>query len=373
MIDAVMIEHEGVDLVATSIVSGYLYKGEFDDLIDDTKRGVWIGLQPLPAADASQPSRLLVALYPNTGSPSQPDLPRGARQEWRVFELLRVCYEVLNHQLATASDRLAAARRELMVELSAPLVNHEINQQMAIMAENMHLMNQALHGLAPKIADGDPDFAGAARALGRSYDAIARVRQIADAFNNLEKRSPNIEVTPRIMIRECFILMHPRFARAGLAAAMAGNGLDVGMRTDPTLVEHVLLNLMINAVEAIQAETQAAPDPKIGLDVTRINERLVFTIANNGPPIETWPVERIFERGITTKPHNVGHGMGLYLCRLVARYLGGTIDLVEPPSGFTVAFRLELPILPTPSEDIFASMPATPAEAPRTKQRRTVR
>src|SRR5262249_758295 len=150
------------------------------------------------------------------GSPEQPTLPRGALQEWRVFGFLRVGYELLNHQLSTTAERLIAARRELLAELAPGIVNHEINLQLTILDENINLMNYALRHLAPKVPQGNAHFRAAARALGTFYTAVDRLHGISNAFNNLDKRSPNALLPSRQIIDEALVLINPLLARHGI-------------------------------------------------------------------------------------------------------------------------------------------------------------
>lgn len=76
------------------------------------------------------------------------------------------------------------------------------------------------------------------------------------------------------------------------------------------------------------------------------SEKICFCIYNNGPKIPENILNRIFEKGFTTRPN--GHGHGLYISRLIAEALGGHIYALsgtELPSEWSVGFQIDLPVV----------------------------
>ena len=109
------------------------------------------------------------------------------------------------------------------------------------------------------------------------------------------------------------------------------------------LLEHALLNIINNALNAL--EDGHTPSPRRIRIYLERQERHTLTLAivNNGPRIAGALVKDIFRRGFTTR--RSGHGQGLYLARLVAHYLGGDVTVIEDaalPDGFKAGFRVSL-------------------------------
>jgi signal transduction histidine kinase len=108
---------------------------------------------------------------------------------------------------------------------------------------------------------------------------------------------------------------------------LAGN-LDVN------LVEQVLINLLINATEALKDQSS----PLIILSAFQRSNRLCIRIADNGPGIEPELQEQIFIPFFSTKKS--GSGIGLSLCKQIMLLHKGNIQ-VQSKVGEGTAFELE--------------------------------
>ena len=131
-------------------------------------------------------------------------------------------------------------------------------------------------------------------------------------------------------------LMNKNFADSKITFTMTVDPESLELAADPALIEQVLINLILNAVEALQGRT----DPAITISAF-IGERgrVTLTVSNNGPGIPTDVQERIFIPFFTTKPN--GSGIGLSLSRQIMRMHGGLIHLTsesEKETTFTLRF-----------------------------------
>jgi signal transduction histidine kinase len=366
LLQAVLTDQREVEFLSTELTRGYSYDGEFDDLISDKRRGAWVCAIPLPSLNQRNANRMLVALYPVVGLPEQPALPKGANQEWRVFGFLRLAYELLNHQLESVAEQVLMQRREILADLGPGIVNHEINQQLTILDQTTKVMNISARELELKICAGDTSFLAIVQGIALTQTAIGRLHRIAHAFNNLERRDPKATVSLITVVDEVMTLLHYRLARYGIVVDVDDTGYDLVVETDIALVEHVVLNVVSNAIDAFdedlgRSSIQKADNDGINGDEESPKSRIIsikfgesdefvdVIIANNGPPISGVGPQTIFEKGITSKPYGVGHGLGLFVCRLVMNFLGGTIALLaddERVAGMNVGFLVTLPRIP---------------------------
>ena len=108
------------------------------------------------------------------------------------------------------------------------------------------------------------------------------------------------------------------------------------MTADPDLTEQVLINLLLNAIDALGGCAQ----PQIEMS-SRMNDRgrVVIRVQDNGPGITVEAREKIFIPFFTTKKE--GSGIGLSFSRQVMRLHGGVINVQSVPgagSTFTLRF-----------------------------------
>jgi signal transduction histidine kinase len=116
-------------------------------------------------------------------------------------------------------------------------------------------------------------------------------------------------------------------------------GPDLVVDADAELIRATVLNLLINAAQALDG------DGRINLKVAQQGEAAVIEIQDNGPGIPPDMRERVFEPFVTTKAR--GGGLGLPIARRTAELHGGSLTLVSPPGQGTV-MRLALPLRPQP-------------------------
>ncbi|MGB9600421.1 MAG: sensor histidine kinase [Myxococcota bacterium] len=106
--------------------------------------------------------------------------------------------------------------------------------------------------------------------------------------------------------------------------------------TDPDMLREVIINLISNAGEAIQGKGF------IRVSAGRKNENTYFiSVEDNGVGISSELKDKIFEPFYTTKHKGKASGLGLAICKEIARVMGGSIELestVGKGSIFTFTF-----------------------------------
>ena len=107
---------------------------------------------------------------------------------------------------------------------------------------------------------------------------------------------------------------------------------------DPNKVKQVVINLVMNAAHALQAQGQIVLATCIGHD-----GMLELRVKDNGPGIAPELQEQVFAPFFTTKPEGEGTGLGLYICQNIIREHGGYIKL-ESELGEGTLFRVCLPV-----------------------------
>jgi PAS domain S-box-containing protein len=224
------------------------------------------------------------------------------------------------------ADRLAA-----LGVLSAGIA-HEINNPLAYLLLNLEYLSRELPNLAR-----DPSL----------LDAL--MLRLRDAYHGAE-RVASIVRDLRTFARADDSLRGPVDVRAALEAALniAGNEIKQKatlvrdyepvppVEANPNRIEQVLLNLLLNAVQALPAETQGQ---EIRASLRSNGGQVTIGIEDTGSGIPEELLGKIFDPFFTTKPVGVGTGLGLPICRSIVRGLGGEITVssgLERGSRFTV-------------------------------------
>ena len=125
---------------------------------------------------------------------------------------------------------------------------------------------------------------------------------------------------------------------------------------DPHQLQQVVLNLLINAEQAV-FESRGHGLVRIGTSCERRENgtRILLEVADDGPGIPSEIAPRIFDPFFTTKAPDIGTGLGLSIVYGVIRQHDGEVTFEsEPATG--AKFIVELPVVSPPAE-----MPKQPA------------
>jgi len=125
-----------------------------------------------------------------------------------------------------------------------------------------------------------------------------------------------------------------------------GTGL---VRADKVQLQQVILNLVKNAVEAMQAVSDRPRELRISSQPQGARH-LVVCVEDNGTGLEEGKIDRVFTPFFTTKPEGVG--VGLSICRSIVEAHGGRITASHrQPCGSS--FQFSLPLIERGDESVF--------------------
>jgi len=229
--------------------------------------------------------------------------------------------------------KLAHVLRLLTVEGMAAQLAHEINQPLAA------VVNFA-RGLARRLSRPGLDVASARRAtdqISREALRAAEVVQRLRAF--LRKDAPRRELCDaRDVVREAVSLIDDEARRAGVALRLDLDPHDATVEIDAIQVEQVVLNLLRNALEAMD-ERSPGPRSIVVQTVTTSDGGVEVRVRDNGPGLPVDDVQQLFEAFFTTKEKSLG--MGLSISQKIVEAEGGALwGAANREGGATFSFTL---------------------------------
>jgi two-component system C4-dicarboxylate transport sensor histidine kinase DctB len=107
---------------------------------------------------------------------------------------------------------------------------------------------------------------------------------------------------------------------------------------DPIRLEQVLINLIGNAIDAMEGCAQ----PQLQISITQHGGFIHIQIQDNGPGLDEDTLRHMFEPFYTTKEAGVGLGLGLSISAGIVRDFGGTLTGANAPERGAL-FTLEIP------------------------------
>ena len=224
-------------------------------------------------------------------------------------------------------------RLNMMGELAASLA-HEITQPIATARNNARAAMRFLDRNPPDLGEVREALACIVGDADRAGEIIGRIR---DQIRKAPPRKACFDLTDAI--DEVIVLGRSAITKNGvLVQTRLAEGL-FPVRGDRVQLQQVILNLVLNAVEAMSAVEAGPRELLISTEQTEANGVLV-AVRDSGPGIDPEHVERVFEAFYTTKTSGVG--MGLSICRSIIGAHGGRLwaDSNEPRGA---VFQFTLP------------------------------
>jgi signal transduction histidine kinase len=185
-------------------------------------------------------------------------------------------------------------------------------------------------------------------------DIVARIDALSELINDLmvfaRPRPPRLAVVGlHPIVADAITIVRRDPSAQGVQIDVVGE--DVSVTADGQLMRATVLNLLLNAAQAMAGQGQ------IVLRTSRHNGNAMLQIRDTGPGIPEDLRDQIFEPFFTTKAR--GGGLGLPIARRTVELHGGSLTLECPPEGGTVV-TMTLPLRPATTGE---TVPAATAQA----------
>jgi len=230
-----------------------------------------------------------------------------------------------------AQAQLARVTRITTLGEMGAAIAHEVNQPLAAIVTNADACQRWLAGSPPNLNRIVTTIEDIALDANRASAIITRIRALT---SNAAPKQQMADIHD--VIRQAASLIEPQMRNRSIALRY---GLAVPLPLvliDPIQIQQVILNLLVNAIEAIDGE-----DGAVQITTEWRPGSVHIVVADNGHGLTADRIDRIFDPFHSTKAG--GMGMGLAICRSIVEAHGGAIRAVpSTPRGLTMAITLPI-------------------------------
>jgi two-component system, NtrC family, sensor kinase len=250
-------------------------------------------------------------------------------------------------------------------------VAHEINNPLAFIGNNLAVLERDLKGVFEIIAayeTADAALATAApaalakvaaaredldwdyvrenlgRMLTRTREGVSRVASIVNTMRGLARTAPPVLEPSSLanLISAALELIQGRCRRGDIATHWAAPPVPFPpIRCVSTQISQVLLNLLVNAVQAVE-ESSREGERSVRVQLLREPGYQIVEVTDTGDGVSAESLPHLFDPFFTTKPVGEGTGLGLSISHGIITGHGGRIEVDSPP-GQGATFRVRLP------------------------------
>jgi two-component system C4-dicarboxylate transport sensor histidine kinase DctB len=231
------------------------------------------------------------------------------------------------HLRETRDELIQAGKLALLGQMSAG-ITHEINQPLTALRSLSH--NTRLLLGRGQIDKADKNLLSIA-------DLTERMSRITAQLKSFVRKAPLHMEPVRLAasVENVLLLLEGRIHSEKIALS---KDIPPALHVlcDSLRLEQVLINLLANAMDAMQASATR----QLTIEVRQQEQSAIVRIVDSGPGIPDEIMARLFEPFLTTKPQGKGLGLGLVISSTIVQEFGGVLSAANTPAGTVFEFDL---------------------------------
>lgn len=242
----------------------------------------------------------------------------------------------LEHQRHLLEEQIVRANKLSTVDELSAGIAHEINNPLAIMAQEAQwirhlLLNTGLRHVK-EAAECEDSAAEISLQVNRCTEIVHKLLSLA---RQMEPIYQCIDING--LIENITGLVEREAVPRNIEMTKALEEDLPLVYTDPPLLRQVILNLLMNACQAIDH------DGAICISTSSEAGHVRITVSDSGCGIPNENLPKIFTPFFSTKPEGKGSGLGLAICRGIIERMGGYIS-VSSVQGASTTFTIHMPV-----------------------------
>ncbi len=292
------------------------------------------------------------------------ELSSGARETSRDVQARRRDGSLVHLRLTVAAEYDSSGRLRFVEGIAENVTERERQEEVVRRGERMAALGRTLAGVAHEINNPLAAIAGFAQILLKREQGsddrhaletiLHEARRAARIVKDLLTIARREEGAERVRLDASaivgYIVDTQRYAMEtrGIRANVQLAGEPAWVLADRALLEQVVLNLVVNARQALESALERRREgdgwiPTLDVETRIAGDTIVLTVADNGPGIPARDLPRIWEPFWTTREEGEGAGLGLSVVHSIIVSHGGTIEATSAP-GFMTRFTIKLPL-----------------------------
>ena len=245
-----------------------------------------------------------------------------------------------NTEVRRSQQQLTQSAKMATLGEMATGLAHEINQP-------LNVMRMAIVNVLKRLSTGNAQIDYLTEKLQRIDAQVQRAARVVDHMRVFGRRSEVEQqpFDPAHAVEGTLSLLSEGMRGKGVDLRVVPAGINVQVKGYVDQLEQVLINLMVNARDALLSKREKDRDfqPWISVHTEHDSRHVRIWVEDNGGGIDPRLLERIFEPFFTTKPIGVGTGLGLSVSYGIVENMGGRLSVANGEHG--ARFCVELPVV----------------------------
>ena len=237
--------------------------------------------------------------------------------------------EETNNELEKKTQHLIQTSRLASLGEMSATVSHELKNPLAAISSGLQLLELHMkNGITDKSSE----------VLGRVTAEIERLHRILESMLKFARPSDGNEILFSVspLIEKVILLVQKHAQKNQVKILPSFKPVKEKVKGDPIQIEQVLLNLILNSIEAIENEGT------IEINMSQTDNHIVIEVKDTGCGFGDTPPEELF-KAFATKSKEDGTGLGLSISRSIIKRHGGNLTISNSLNGQGATALITLP------------------------------